>query len=136
VKVRKRLSDSCVEQNGWKSLSSVVFSLSNTDMQRYGWTERRVLSADIVTMTIIPLDINNNNLVQLITIITYNSEERPVGATVFYTCLIIHSVGLFGREISPSQGCCLYIQSQRKQCLNWDWNPRPHCLSGRMQFMP
>jgi hypothetical protein len=48
------------------------------------------------------------------------------------------SVGLLGREISPSQGRYL-IQTQNKRrhpCLEWDSNPRYHCSRGRRYFMP
>jgi hypothetical protein len=52
------------------------------------------------------------------------------------------SVGLLGREISPSQGRYLHtghhkhrINTHRHPCLKWDSNPRSQCLSGRRQFM-
>jgi hypothetical protein len=62
----------------------------------------------------------------------------------FFSLLIYReSVGLLGRRISPSQGRCLHkeqhkqkINADRHRCLDWDWNPRPQCTSGRRRFMP
>jgi hypothetical protein len=52
------------------------------------------------------------------------------------------SVGLLGREISPSQGRYLHtehhkhnINAHKHPCLVWDWNPRSQCSRERRQFM-
>jgi hypothetical protein len=59
----------------------------------------------------------------------------------FFSFLIYtHSVGLFGRGISPSQ--CRYltqentnrINTHRHPCLEWDSNPRSQWLRGRRYF--
>jgi hypothetical protein len=53
------------------------------------------------------------------------------------------TVGLLGREISPSQGRFLNtgqhkhrINAYLHPCLEWDSNPRSQRPSGRKQFMP
>jgi hypothetical protein len=48
------------------------------------------------------------------------------------------SVGLLGREISPSQGRYLHkhrINVDKHPCLEWDSNPRSQWSSGRGRFM-
>jgi hypothetical protein len=52
-------------------------------------------------------------------------------------------VGLLGWGISPSQGSYLYtkqhkhrVNTHRHSFFKWDLNPRPLCLSGRIQFVP
>jgi hypothetical protein len=54
-------------------------------------------------------------------------------------------VGLLGRGIGTSQGLYLHkaqrkhrirVNTHRHPCLEWDSNPRSHCLRGRRQFMP
>jgi hypothetical protein len=57
--------------------------------------------------------------------------------------LYTQSVGLLGREISPSQGLYLYteqhkhrINAHRHPHLECDSNSRPQCSSGRRLFLP
>jgi hypothetical protein len=62
----------------------------------------------------------------------------------FFSFLIFtQSVGLLGREISPSRGLCLHTGLHKRRlkanghpCLKWDSNPRSHYLRGRRQLMP
>jgi hypothetical protein len=62
----------------------------------------------------------------------------------FFSFLIYtQSVGLLGREITPSQGRCLHteqhehrLNSHRHPCLEWDSNRRSQSSSGRIRFMP
>jgi hypothetical protein len=55
------------------------------------------------------------------------------GSVKLFVSLQFQSVGLLGREISPSQGRYL-TQTQNKHrhpCLEWDSNPWSRCWSGR-----
>jgi hypothetical protein len=64
---------------------------------------------------------------------------HPWNALFHFNFLILrHSIGLLGREISPSQGCYICkqrINADKHPCLAWDSNPRSQRSSGRRQFM-
>jgi hypothetical protein len=67
---------------------------------------------------------------------------RP-SSLFFFSFLILYTVELFGRGISPSQGSYLHTEQQkhrinanRYQCLGWHSNPRSQRSSGRRRFMP
>jgi hypothetical protein len=54
----------------------------------------------------------------------------PCGPWSFFSFLIYtQSVGLLGREISPTQGCYLH-RAHRHICLEWDSNPRSRVRAG------
>jgi hypothetical protein len=72
------------------------------------------------------------------------STGHPWNALFHFSFLILRqSVGLLGREISPTQGRYLHtgqhkhrINADRHPCLQWDSNPQSQCYSGRIQCMP
>jgi hypothetical protein len=61
----------------------------------------------------------------------------------FFSFVILYTVVLLGRWISPSRGRYLYteqhnhrIDAHRYPCLEWDSKPRPQSSSGLKHFVP
>jgi hypothetical protein len=68
----------------------------------------------------------------------------PCGPRLLFQFLNLYTVGrTHSTGISPSEGRCLHTEQHKHRinalshpCLEWDWNPRSQCSSGRRQFIP
>jgi hypothetical protein len=84
-------------------------------------------------------------LKNMVTIYLSMALQTFVGPWVLFQFLNLFtkSVGLLGREMSPSQGRYLHtgqhkqrINAHRHPWLKWDSNRTSQCLRERIQFMP
>jgi hypothetical protein len=83
------------------------------------------------------------NIVLPVCLSVYSSTVLLLDLGRVFSFVILYTVGLLGRQISPSQGRYLHTEqhnhrpnAHRHPCLEWDSNPRSQRSSERRQFMP